>query len=72
MPRLSMRACPLATGRVAAPDGTPAIFRHQLLHRPVEVVGRGERLLDEFGAQHLLADGEAAIEDFLVRDNSTV
>src|SRR3546814_9622650 len=41
---------------VAAPDSAPAVFRHQPLHRHVEIVSRGEGLLDEILAQNALAD----------------
>src|SRR5690349_21922627 len=50
---------------LAAPDGAPAILRHQLLHRAVEVVGRGQGLLDELLAQDGFADFEPTLEDLL-------
>src|ERR1043166_9528757 len=43
------------------PDRTPAIFGDEVLHRPVEVVGRGDLLVDIVGAEHLAAHFEPAV-----------
>src|ERR1043166_4067196 len=50
---------PVETGPV--PDRAPAIFGDEVLHRPIEVVGRGDLLVDIVGAEHLAAHFEPAV-----------
>src|SRR3977135_351285 len=54
---------------VAAPDIAPAIFRREILHRTIEVVGRRDGLVDEFVAKDAFADLEASIVCRLVHDD---
>src|SRR5882724_13453135 len=55
------KAAGLVRKAVAAPDIAPAVFRREVLHRPVEVVGRCDRLVDEFVSQDALADRETPV-----------
>src|SRR6266481_4364486 len=54
---------------VAAPDIAPAIFRREVLHWTIEVVGRRDGLVDEFVAKDAFADLEASIVCRLVHDD---
>src|SRR5690606_12290270 len=51
---------------IAAPDGAPAIFRHQFLERAVELRRVGDRPLGELLAENRLPDFEAALVGLLV------
>src|SRR5215207_5969666 len=46
---------------VAAPDVAPAIFRREVLHRTIEVIGRCDGRVDEFVSEEALADLDASI-----------
>ena len=46
---------------IAAPDIAPAIFRREVLHWTIEVVGRRDGFVDEFVAKDAFADLEASI-----------
>ena len=50
----------------AAPHRAPAVLGDELLERHVEVVGVGERLVDEFRADHRFADRQALVEHFFI------
>src|ERR1700756_3776388 len=50
---------PVEAGPV--PDRAPAIFGDEVLHRAVEVVSRGDLLVDIVGAQHVTAYLEPAV-----------
>src|SRR6185436_12958939 len=49
-----------------APHGAPAIFRRQPLHRHIEIIRRRERLFDEVGTEHGLADAQAFVEQIVI------
>jgi hypothetical protein len=48
------------------PECVRGVFGDHFQHRPIEVVGTGDRLGDIFGAQRGAPRGEALLESFLV------
>src|SRR3546814_4983537 len=52
---------------VAAPDSAPAVFRHQPLHRHVEIVSRGEGLLEKILAQNARSEEHTSELQSLMR-----
>src|ERR1700704_4061582 len=51
---------------LAAPDRAPAVLRHELRKRAIEVVGRVDRFLDELRAEDGLSDFETLFKRRLI------
>src|SRR5713226_7030152 len=56
---------------LAAPHRAPAIFGHEFLERPAELVGALQGILHVFLAEHRLADLQSLFECLLVHDGSS-
>src|SRR5262249_49860459 len=64
--RLVQHAARLLRKALAAPHGAPTVFSDEFLERPVEVVGRLQRMLDECRSENGFANFQATFEGLLV------